>query len=214
MVQGSRSTEALDLSARRHCEHASTVHAAQGKAADRVLVHLDTKYEKTIGSESFYLAISRVRHEARLYVDNRSKVALAVGRSEQKQYALEHCAPVHHGIHEQRKRHIAFYVRRDGGDTSDSRNVPRLPHDTDREDSCGWPGLTRREVAVPSTATARPSDRPAARTPTALIEPSRIGIPTVSRVAGGLNAGVGLACGGWGSARETCLGAVNCGAVR
>jgi len=51
----------------RHWEHAyaSTVHAAQGKTTDRVLVHLDTKYEKTIGSESFYVAISRARHEAR-----------------------------------------------------------------------------------------------------------------------------------------------------
>ena len=56
---------------------------------DRVLVHLDTKFEKTIGSESFYVAISRARHEARLYVDDRSKLTLAVGRSQQKPYGLE-----------------------------------------------------------------------------------------------------------------------------
>jgi ATP-dependent exoDNAse (exonuclease V) alpha subunit len=52
-------------------------------------VHLDTKYEKTIGSESFYVAISRARHEARLYVDDQSKVAFAIERSQQKQYAVE-----------------------------------------------------------------------------------------------------------------------------
>ena len=42
---------ALNLNRERHWEHAyaSTVYAAQGKTADRVLVHLDSKYEKTIG---------------------------------------------------------------------------------------------------------------------------------------------------------------------
>ena len=90
-VLGSRNLEALDLKGDRHWEHAyaSTVHAAQGKTTDRVLVHLDTKFEKTIGSESFYVAISRARHEARLYVDDRSKLTLAIGRSRQKLYGLE-----------------------------------------------------------------------------------------------------------------------------
>jgi len=91
MVQGSQRTERLDLDTKQHWEHAyaSTVHSAQGKTADRVLVHLDTKYEKTIGRESFYVAISRARHEAKLYVDDRSKVAVAIERSQQKQYAVE-----------------------------------------------------------------------------------------------------------------------------
>lgn len=90
-VRGSRIVEALDLKGDRHWEHAyaSTVHAAQGKTADRVLVHLDTKFEKTIGSESFYVAISRARHEARLYVDDRSRLPVAIGQSQQKQYGLE-----------------------------------------------------------------------------------------------------------------------------
>jgi ATP-dependent exoDNAse (exonuclease V) alpha subunit len=90
-VRGSHGTEALELDAKQHWEHAyaSTVHAAQGKTADRVLVHLDTKYEKTIGSESFYVAISRARQEARLYVDDHTKVILAIGRSQQGQYGLE-----------------------------------------------------------------------------------------------------------------------------
>lgn len=67
--------------------HRDTI--GQGKTTGRVLVHLDTKCEKTIGSEIFYVAISRARHEARLYVDDRSKLALAIGRSRQKQYGLE-----------------------------------------------------------------------------------------------------------------------------
>ena len=91
IVQGSRTSETLDLSTQRHWEHAyaSTIHAAQGKTTDRVLVHIDTKYEQTIGSESFYVAISRARHEAKLYVDDRSKLTVAVERSAQKQYGLE-----------------------------------------------------------------------------------------------------------------------------
>ena len=90
-VRGSRVVEVLDLKGDRHWEHAyaSTVHAAQGKTTDRVLVHIDTKFEKTIGSESFYVAISRARHEARLYVDDRSKLPIAIGRSQQKPYGLE-----------------------------------------------------------------------------------------------------------------------------
>ncbi len=52
-------------------------------------MNLDTKYEQAMGSESFYVAISRARHEARLYVDNQSHLAVAVGRPQQKQYALE-----------------------------------------------------------------------------------------------------------------------------
>jgi conjugative relaxase-like TrwC/TraI family protein len=90
-VRGTRDAELLDLSTKQHWEHAyaSTVHAAQGKTADRVLVHFDTKHEKTIGAESFYVAASRARHEARLYVDDLTKVVLAVGRSQQKQYGLE-----------------------------------------------------------------------------------------------------------------------------
>jgi ATP-dependent exoDNAse (exonuclease V) alpha subunit len=91
MVHGSRNVEALDLSTQRHWEHAyaSTVHAAQGKTSDRVLVYIDTKYEQTIGSESFYVAISRARQEARLYVNDESGVAVALGRSLQRPYALE-----------------------------------------------------------------------------------------------------------------------------
>ena len=81
----------LNLYQERHWEHAyaSTVHAAQGRTVDQVLVHLDTKHEKTIGSENFYVAISRARHQAKLYVDDRSKFTLAVAQSRLQQYGLE-----------------------------------------------------------------------------------------------------------------------------
>jgi len=90
-VRRSRDAELLHLSTKQHWEHAyaSTVHAAQGKTTDRVLVHLDTTHEKPIGSESFYVAISRARHEARLYVDEQTRLSLLIKRSQQTQYALD-----------------------------------------------------------------------------------------------------------------------------
>jgi ATP-dependent exoDNAse (exonuclease V) alpha subunit len=42
-----------------------------------------------MGRESFYVAINRARREAKLYVDDRSRLTLAVERSAQKQYGLE-----------------------------------------------------------------------------------------------------------------------------
>ena len=91
IVDGSGKNVTISLDRDRHWEHAyaSTVHAAQGQTVDRVLVHLDTKYEKTMGSESFYVAISRARQEAKLYVNDKSGVAVALGRSLQRPYALE-----------------------------------------------------------------------------------------------------------------------------
>jgi ATP-dependent exoDNAse (exonuclease V) alpha subunit len=70
----------------QHWEHgyASTVHAAQGRTADRVLVHLDARYEKTVGSESFYVALSRARHQAKLYTDDQLRLGEVVGRSQQR----------------------------------------------------------------------------------------------------------------------------------
>ena len=64
-------------------------HHWRERDGQQIVRHIDTKFEKTIGIESFYVAISRARHEARLYVDDRSKLTIAVGRSQQKQYGLE-----------------------------------------------------------------------------------------------------------------------------
>jgi ATP-dependent exoDNAse (exonuclease V) alpha subunit len=96
VVQGAEKAESLDLRGLQHWEHgyASTVYAAQGKTADRVLVHLDGKFEKTVGSESFYVAVSRARHEAKLYTDSQLRLAKVVGRSQQQPYALQAIAPM------------------------------------------------------------------------------------------------------------------------
>jgi hypothetical protein len=55
----------LNLDQERHWEHAyaSTVHAAQGATVDQVLVHLDTKHEKTIGGGTIHLPTRRNRSE-------------------------------------------------------------------------------------------------------------------------------------------------------
>jgi len=51
---------------------------------DRVVVHLDTKYEKAIGSESFYVAISRARVSATSTQMTEAALAIAAARSHQK----------------------------------------------------------------------------------------------------------------------------------
>lgn len=91
IVRGSHGSECLDLRTAQHWDHAyaSTVHSVQGRTADSVLVHLDTKHGNTLGSESFYVAVSRARRDARLYVDNIPRLADSVGRSQSKQYAIQ-----------------------------------------------------------------------------------------------------------------------------
>ncbi len=91
VVRGAGKTEDLDLRPLQHWEHgyASTVHSAQGRTADRVLVHLDGRYGKTVSSESFYVAVSRARHEAKLYTDDQRRLGEVVGRSQLRPYALE-----------------------------------------------------------------------------------------------------------------------------
>jgi len=96
VVRGAGKAESLDLRCMQHWEHgyASTVHTAQGRTADRVLVHLDGRYEKMVGSESFYVAVSRARHEAKLYTDDQLRLREVVGRSQQRPYALQALAVV------------------------------------------------------------------------------------------------------------------------
>ena len=53
---------------------ASTAHAFQGKTVDRVLAVLDSSNKHLTTQKSFYVEISRARHEASLYVDNIEKV--------------------------------------------------------------------------------------------------------------------------------------------
>lgn len=73
-----------------HLEHAyaTTVHSAQGITCDRVLIALDTRSRAT-SLNLYYVAISRARHEARLYTESRERLPLAITARLEKGSALE-----------------------------------------------------------------------------------------------------------------------------
>lgn len=72
-----------------HLEHAyaATVHSAQGLTNDRVFVSINT-HSRTTSLNLFYVAISRARHEARIYADNIKKLPEAIAKRYDKTTAL------------------------------------------------------------------------------------------------------------------------------
>lgn len=80
----------LDASRPLHLDHGycSTVHAAQGQTAERVLFEADTK--SAVANESlYYVAISRARSEVTIYTDERQMLPQVLGREDSKTAALE-----------------------------------------------------------------------------------------------------------------------------
>jgi conjugative relaxase-like TrwC/TraI family protein len=79
----------LDGSKSQHLEYGycSTVHSAQGKTCDRVLIDADTK-KLTSSQDNYYVAISRARHEAKIYTNDKEKLPEAMSRQTVKEMAL------------------------------------------------------------------------------------------------------------------------------
>ncbi len=80
----------------RHIDYgyASTSHSSQGATVDRVIVNIDTtRSVKLVNQRQFYVSISRARHDARIYTDDATALARAVGREQLKSTALEHLSP-------------------------------------------------------------------------------------------------------------------------
>ena len=80
----------LRLDAAGHWEHAyaTTVHAAQGRTADRVLLHLEVDQAKMLGHEGWYVGLSRARKEIKIYTDDRKRLAKEIGISIQQESAI------------------------------------------------------------------------------------------------------------------------------
>lgn len=72
-----------------HLEHAysATVHSAQGLTNDRVMISLNTK-SRTTSQNLWYVAISRARHEARIYTDSIAGLPAAIANRYDKTTAL------------------------------------------------------------------------------------------------------------------------------
>ncbi|OEZ51828.1 MobF family relaxase [Duganella sp. HH105] len=68
--------------------YCSTVHASQGQTCDRVLIEADTQ-SVTSNENTFYVAISRARHHAQIYTDDRDMLPLAMGRQHEHLAALD-----------------------------------------------------------------------------------------------------------------------------
>ena len=73
-----------------HLEHAypTTIHSNQATTANRVLIDASTR-SRTAAKDVLYVAISRAKHEARIYTDDAQKLPLAVERELKKHAALD-----------------------------------------------------------------------------------------------------------------------------
>ncbi len=67
--------------------YASTVHSAQGLTSGRVMIDMDTK-SRTTSMNLYYVALSRARHEARIYTSSAKELPAAISRQFKKTDAL------------------------------------------------------------------------------------------------------------------------------
>ena len=81
--------EIIDLREAQHLDHAivSTTYSSQGKTADRVLVSATS--DRTLSSESFYVAASRAKYNLQVYAPNKEKLLEKAQQSRANQNALE-----------------------------------------------------------------------------------------------------------------------------
>ena len=56
-----------------------TIHSAQGATCDRVMAHFEAFRANTVDARSVYVAISRARHGAAVYIDSRTSLTDALG---------------------------------------------------------------------------------------------------------------------------------------
>jgi conjugative relaxase-like TrwC/TraI family protein len=80
----------LPRTAYMHVQHAyaTTVHSAQGTTQDRVMIDANVK-SLTSNKSTYYVAISRERHNLTIYTNNEKKLAKAMSRTPKKFAALE-----------------------------------------------------------------------------------------------------------------------------
>jgi len=82
-IRGSRGqTQTLNLDAARdrHIAHAyvDTAFAAQGRTADHVIIHADSRAANLVDQKSFYVGISRAKQSATVFTNDRVKLVSAI----------------------------------------------------------------------------------------------------------------------------------------
>jgi ATP-dependent exoDNAse (exonuclease V) alpha subunit len=90
-------TSSFQPSERRHVDYGYVVtsHSSQGQTAGRVLVHVETDRasEKLVNQRLAYVAVSRGQYDARIYTDDRIKLADALDRDVSHRSASERVPP-------------------------------------------------------------------------------------------------------------------------
>lgn len=85
-------TSSFEAGERRHLDYgyAVTSHSSQGLTAGRVLVHVETDRasEKLVNQRLAYVAVSRGQYDARIYTDDKGKLARALDRDVSHRSAL------------------------------------------------------------------------------------------------------------------------------
>jgi ATP-dependent exoDNAse (exonuclease V) alpha subunit len=71
----------LDAARDRHIAHGyvDTAFAAQGRTADHVIVHADSRSTNLVDQKSFYVGISRAKQSATIFTNDRAKLVSAIG---------------------------------------------------------------------------------------------------------------------------------------
>ncbi len=83
---------AFDILQHPHLDlgYAVTSHSSQGQTAERVLIHADTdKSELLVNSRFAYVSVSRARHDAQIYTNDKGKLGQSLGREISHQTAIE-----------------------------------------------------------------------------------------------------------------------------
>ncbi|MEV5034552.1 relaxase domain-containing protein [Sphingobium sp. LMC3-1-1.1] len=90
-ARGTTETLNLDSARDRHIAHAyvDTAFAAQGRTADHVMIHADSKATNLVDQKSFYVGISRAKESATIFTNDRGKLVSAINeRAGQVQTAI------------------------------------------------------------------------------------------------------------------------------
>lgn len=78
--RGQTQTLSLDTARDQHIAHAyvETAFAVQGRTADHVIIHTDSKATNLIDQKSFYVGISRAKESVAIYTNDRGKLVSAI----------------------------------------------------------------------------------------------------------------------------------------
>ncbi|WP_336950705.1 MobF family relaxase [Sphingobium aromaticivastans] len=94
-AQGRTETLNLDSTRDQHIAHAyvDTAFAAQGRTADHVMIHADSRAANLVDQKSFYVGISRAKESATIFTNDRGRLEAAINeRTGQAQTAIAQAA--------------------------------------------------------------------------------------------------------------------------